>query len=366
MERRVFLAILLSFAVIYAYQALLLPPPAPPRRATEAKPPAPVKPAPGTTAATAEVASPAAALVEAIVSEPAEREIVVETDTVEAVFTNRGGRLLHWRLKHYRDAAGRPVDMVPSAVPADQPRPFSLEVDDQQVTGRLNNALYRVSGDGGGRVDATAQPATVTFAYQDAAGLEARKEFRFEPGGYIVTFSAVVSNAGQRLNPTLAWGPGLDDAGAVAGHGTFFMANYTRPPEAIYHLDGDVERLSASDVTKEPVHEGQFRFAGVDDHYFLAAALVPGQIRVQYRALRLPGEGEQSRQFIAHAIHFPRGCQQFGTSLVPSSSTSCGRSIPNWSGRSTSASLPGLSSGSSGRSSGCTACSATTAGRLSS
>ena len=54
------------------------------------------------------------------VSDSAEREIVVQTATVEVVLTNRGGRVLHWRLKDYRDAKGNPVDLVPSDVPADQ------------------------------------------------------------------------------------------------------------------------------------------------------------------------------------------------------------------------------------------------------
>ncbi|HXH23902.1 MAG TPA: membrane protein insertase YidC [Vicinamibacterales bacterium] len=306
MERRVFIAILLSFVVIYAYQALFLPPPSPPQRAATTQPSTQARPAPGAVERPEPDQAPAAPPVEVVVSEPSEREVVVETDTVEAVFTNRGGRLVHWRLKHYRDATGKPVDMVPSEVPAEEPRPFSLEVDDAQLTARLNTALYRVSGDTQGRVDATSQPATVAFEYQDAAGLQARKEFRFEPGGYIVTFSAAVSNGGQPLNPVLQWGPGLDDAGAISGGGSFFTANYVQPPEAIYHLEGDVERLRAGDVTEDPVHEGRFRFAGVDDHYFLAAAIDPGQARLEYRALTLPGEGDRSRQFMAHAIRFPQ------------------------------------------------------------
>ena len=71
-------------------------------------------------------AAPSAPAPDAIITEPTEREIVVETATVQAVLTNRGGRILHWRLKDYRDGAGNPVDLVPSNVPAEQPRPFSL------------------------------------------------------------------------------------------------------------------------------------------------------------------------------------------------------------------------------------------------
>ena len=44
-----------------------------------------------------------------------ERGIIVTTQDVEAVFTNRGARLRHWRLKGYRDAAGAMVDLIPSS-----------------------------------------------------------------------------------------------------------------------------------------------------------------------------------------------------------------------------------------------------------
>ena len=53
--------------------------------------------------------------------------------------------------------------------------------------------------------------------------------------------------------------------------------------------DEDVERPDASDVTARPTYEGLLRFAGVDNHYFLAAAL-PGNAEtvVTYRAVPLP------------------------------------------------------------------------------
>ena len=38
----------------------------------------------------------------------------------QAVLTNRGGRLLHWRLKDYRDNRGEPVDLVPIGLPASE------------------------------------------------------------------------------------------------------------------------------------------------------------------------------------------------------------------------------------------------------
>jgi len=56
--------------------------------------------------------SPAAAPapIKPVVGESLERDIVVDTATVRAVFTNRGARIKQWLLKTYRDDAGQPVN----------------------------------------------------------------------------------------------------------------------------------------------------------------------------------------------------------------------------------------------------------------
>jgi YidC/Oxa1 family membrane protein insertase len=302
MERRVLIAVFLSFLVLYAYQALFVP--APPPAST---PSAPAEP-PAAVSEPATEAPPAAPAAEpaplAVVGDAAEREIVVDTATMRAVLSNRGARVVHWHLKDYRDASGEPVDLIPSGLPADQPTPFSLRVDDEALTSRLNSGLYRVTGDTAGRVDGTTTESQVVFEFEDASGVMARKEFRFDPRNYMVTFTASVTRNGQALNPSVVWGPGLGDIGAISGGGSFFTGNYIQPPQAIYHRDGDVERVTAADVTGQPIHEGQFRFAGVDDQYFLAAAVNPGPARLEFRPVALPGPGDTQRQFLSHTITF--------------------------------------------------------------
>jgi YidC/Oxa1 family membrane protein insertase len=304
MERRVFVAILLSFAVLYGYQALFVPPQKPAVTVVEPKE-RQAQTAPQATPRVVEQ-PPAEAEPAAKVSDSAEREIVVETSTSEVVLTNRGGRVLHWHLKDYRDAAGKWVDLVPSGVPPDLPTPFSLVVDDAALTRRLNTALFRVSGDSGGRVDATKRAATVSFEFANDAGLRVRKDFRFDPKNYVVVFSTDVVSGAQTLNPTIAWGPGLGDAGARAGGGSFFTGNYVQPPQAIYSQDGDVTRIIAAKVGDQPAHEGKFQFAGIDDHYFLAVTVNPGNVRLEYKPVTLSGPDQTQRQLLAQSIRFPQ------------------------------------------------------------
>jgi YidC/Oxa1 family membrane protein insertase len=311
MERRVLVAVFLSFLVLYAYQAFFAPPPPPDaqqRRApassasgTAAAPPAAVAPVVPTPAA-----PPEAPLAAAVIGESSEREVTVETATVEAIFTNRGARVLHWRLKDYRDSNGQSVDLVPSMLPADQPTPFSLGVDDAQLTSRLNRALYRVSGDSGGRLNAQAAEGTLVFEYEDATGLHARKELRFDPKSYVLTFSADVSEGGKALNPSILWGPGLGDIGALTSGGSFFTGRYVQPPQAIFHQNGSVTRVTPTNIAAQPTHEGEFRFAGIDDHYFLAAAVNPGRAKFEYRAVQLPGPADMPRQLLSQSITFPQ------------------------------------------------------------
>ena len=303
MERRVLLAVILSMAVLYAYQAFLAPPPP---KTTPASSPAPSSP--GNVArpepAAAVDVPPAVPAPRTTVGDATAREIVVETADVEAVLTNRGARVTHWRLKKYMDSEGRPVDLVPSGLPANQVTPFALTFDDPQLTARVNEALFRVAGTS--PVDATSSSKTLVFEYEDATGVRVRKEFVFDPRDYQVTFSVSATRGDTDLRPVVAWGPGLGDAGAAAGGGSFFTGNYVQPPQAIFHQDGKVVRLPANKVAGEPAHESAFRFAGIDDHYFVAAALNPGKSRVEYTTLTVPNADSTRREFLVPSFRFAK------------------------------------------------------------
>ena len=315
MERRVFIAIVLSFLVLYMYQAYFVPPspPAaakPATTASQTQTPAAVS-GTGTPASTlpqpsAAAPEPAAPEPQALVSETSEREITVDTSTVQAIFTNRGARLLHWRLKMYRDDRGQPVDLVPSGLPATEQLPFSLRVDDTNLTARLSNAIYRVSGDANGRLDATRGAASLSFEFQDAAGVHIRKQFRFDPANYIVVLSVDATSGERTINPSIVWGPGPGDIVPSAANPGFFNRSAALPPELILHRAGKVERVAITKISEQPIQEGQFRFAGVDDHYFMIAVVNPGQARIESRPLVVPGPADTRRQLISHAVRFPQ------------------------------------------------------------
>ena len=322
MERRVFIAVLLSFVVLYSYQTYFAPPPATPAKPPAASSPSSpaAAPATGTTAPTSSTPADSEPEAVAVLGDTQPREITVDTPTARIVFTNRGAQVLRWQLKNYRDTASGMVDLVPSDVPSTEPRPFSLQADNARDTARLNTVLYRVTGDTNGTLDVTKTGSPLVFEFQDENGLSARKEFHFDATSYTLTATISARRGTSPLNPAIQWGPGLGDKGAASGGGSIFTGNQVAPPRVLMHHGGKVERLTPDKAAQAPVQQGPFRFVGVDDHYFVSFAVSDLNGSAEYRALTLPGPGNTQRRLLsytlkpaapAQAIKFYVGPKQF-------------------------------------------------------
>lgn len=310
MERRVLLAISLSFLVLVVYQWLVPPPPQP---TAPARPPVAGNQSADATAqvpgalsgrspAAPAAGEPAPPPGDDVVGEANEREVTIDTARVRAVFTNRGGRIRHWWLKEYRNSAGEPLDLVPDGVPANVPIPFSLRVDDPAVTARLNSSLYR-----------TSEGESLTFELETADGLRVVKTFAVAPDGYEIVFTATVEQAGQPLNPTVDWGPGLGDEIARMPPGSFFSPNYVYPPQAIYDMDGDVERVAATALGPGSVVNGTFRWAGIDDHYFISAVIEPpAPLTLEYAPIVIPAPAQADAvgRYVSYSVRLPAPATQ--------------------------------------------------------
>jgi YidC/Oxa1 family membrane protein insertase len=311
MERRVLLAISLSLMVLFLFQAYYAPAPAPSPGNKSAAGANATPPAPGVAAAAAAAlaAAPPPPALALAVGETDEREITVETQKVRVVFVNRGARLRHWVLKEYKDDSGKLLDLVPASLPPDVALPFSLRVDDAVTTAALNAALFKVSGVQGDRLDVSSQPASLVFDVETTDGLKAQKTFTFEPASFIVQFSATVLQGGQPLNPTVEWGPGLGDEIARSQAGSFLSPSYLYRAQGIAHHDGSVERVAATSIGQGIVREGIFRWAGVDDHYFISAVLQPpSPSHLEFREVTLPvttTTPPQTAHYVSYGVRFP-------------------------------------------------------------
>ena len=272
-EKRVFLAIFLSFGLLAVYQTYFAPPapvtPAASVPAQTATPGAPVAP---TTAS----AQPAPALT--VTPDPSARDIVVETDSVRAVFTTQGATLKSWQLLKYKGKDEKPLELIPADLPPNTVRPFTLTTDDDKLTASLAGGVYDTTMD---HLTLGSEPGTLTFQLRGADGVNARKTFYFQPEKqpYVLNTEFSVDQAGSpkpfTINFGPAVGPGYSDGRTVT--------------QAIHFLDGSVTRITAANVPTQPSHQGAMRYAGVEDHYFLAAALpASDKSQADYSALTFP------------------------------------------------------------------------------
>jgi YidC/Oxa1 family membrane protein insertase len=303
MERRLLLAIVLTFIVLTAYQWLVPAPPQPAARPPAASATAPAAPeAASAPQPPVVVTPPSAPAVETLKADSAERTITVENGVVRATFANRGATLVAWELPGYTGPDGKPVDLVPQDVPPNQPKPFSFDLDDTAKSARVNSALFTTTS--GATLDARTAPVTLSFEYEDAAGLQARKQFRIEPNSYVVTVTASVTESGKPLNPRVQWGPGLGDV-LAAGGGSMFMP--VRKAQAIYSVGGDVERILGANLTSTQRFQGNYDFAGVETQYFAAVAVKPGSAEVEFYPLSIPSKTAEeavSRDYVGYDIRF--------------------------------------------------------------
>ena len=292
MERRVLLAIFLSFLVLYIYQALVVKPKPgealangtaapsatdvaskPTAGASESTSIAPVAQSPRSQSSVPD--SPASAST-ALVGDRSERDIRVETADVIAVFTNRGARLKSWKLKHYFDRAKQPQELVEQL--PNQPLPFTLRTANDAVTSTITNALYSVSGEPTGTTPA---PVNLRFEYRDSGGIAVVKEFHLEPTFYIAEFHASVTNGASELPVAIMWGPGIGDTGV----GTIYGA---QKAQGLISEGSSVKRVATKDIAKQATYEGDYKYVGVDDNYFMSVALQPGPLKVSYEHLAIP------------------------------------------------------------------------------
>jgi len=303
MEKRVLVAVVLSFLVLYLYQAFLAPPPPTPQPRPQVAGQAAVATAGGAASAASPTVpasispAPAEPMAAALVSEPAERDIVVDTDLVRAVFTNRGGRLKAWALKRYNDSGGSLVDLVPRGIQG-AALPFSLVTGSDAVDGVVNQALYKVvaegwdSGAGEGR--------SVVFEYADKSGLVVRKGFTLARASYIIGFKGDVTIGGTSANLAVSMGPGLGDVQTTAGTSQSQKAN------GVVHAAGEVTRFNAGSIVAQPQHQGTWDYVGMDNHYFMSIArtAAKGEAGVKFRHYWVAKTPEkEEHDFVAYTVN---------------------------------------------------------------
>ena len=263
MEKRIFLAIAISLAVLFGWAAIA------PRLFPELmKKPEPVKTstAPKTTTSTTSTAAPTAsgtaplpAAMTAASTTPiaatATRNVVVETNDYRAVFTNRGAQLISFQLKNYKQKQSEArVDLVKARGANRSDYPFTI-VPREAALKSLNSALWSVSDvqQNGQRV--------IQFRHSDGR-TTATKTFRFTNQPFLFDFAVSIHPPSPYR---VAIGPGIRTLTAEEHDSRVVMTG-----NGVIQADGDFKMIPREKTQTVQVHPG-IEFIGVEDNYFMTA-----------------------------------------------------------------------------------------------
>jgi YidC/Oxa1 family membrane protein insertase len=289
MEKRLILAIVLSFLVLMGYQYFFVKPNKPALNQPAPVAAAPSTPVPGTAGAIREQpktapaeAKPAPAPAPGAVAGQAETDVVVETPLYRAVWSNKGGVLKSWVLKKFQNSDKKDLEIVPALAAQIGRYPLSLGLDDAELTGRLNSSLFVPSVPGLDLADGA--KGELRFVYSDGASVRAEKTFVFTGGSYALTTDVKVWANGQPVTASVLWGPGLGNLTAVEAKQSFSASRGS----AVY-TGGKVVRMNER---KYKPGENTYNFvdwAAYEENYFVALFLLPPQ---KGRAVFLRETGE--------------------------------------------------------------------------
>lgn len=209
MEKRLLIAIVLSFLVLVLYQALFLkqePAPEPviqPPEAAQTSPEA-VEPPPEYL--------PSEQMEEEHDFEPVssqrEEDIIVDTSLYHAVWSNKGAVLKSWRLKeYYKDNREENVELVADQASEINRYPFSVITDDLQFAADINSSLFISSSSS---LDLqNGKSGEIIFEFADETGTKVEKILRFFDGNYYIDVQINIWKNGQKINSGLSWGPSI-------------------------------------------------------------------------------------------------------------------------------------------------------------
>jgi YidC/Oxa1 family membrane protein insertase len=296
MDKRNFLAIVLSLIVLLVYQTYFVKPSVrtapPPGQQQETPVPQPMaKPAPAATPA-APVAmtiqkSTTGRMVAASAVMGAEQDVIVETPLYRAVFTTRSAALKSFQLKKYKTVVADSTDLVDIVMrlvgsgnrkPKEDPKPIELvhltEGMPKPLSVSFPDSTIDISEDGfyeadGSLLDMTqgAEPRSLKFVQSYPGEMKVEKTFTFHPDKYGFELEVQVQNLGAaplNQNSALAWRQYVDpaaprDSYAHDGPVSYIAKEIDRPE--VYKMEAD--KIIGPDVS----------WGGFESKYFIAAMI---------------------------------------------------------------------------------------------
>jgi YidC/Oxa1 family membrane protein insertase len=279
MEKRLLVAIIVSFLILALYQVFFMKkvPPAEPAPAAAA---AAEQPSSQPAGAPAQAPSPIQAAPAAAQPQPqpqtrpvaaqAEEEVLVETSLFTARWSNRGAVLKSLKLKKYLDESKEGLELVPSRAAELGVYPFGLLTGDAAFDAEANGALFQASlpaldlkdGEGG----------ELVFRYATEAGTQVEKTIQFKGGSYVWGLKFSVLKDGQKADAKLVWGPGIGNPTAAE-----LKSRLGTGGGAAVDVAGKVSRISEKKYKPDQASFNFVNWAAYEETYFAALFFLPGE-----------------------------------------------------------------------------------------
>jgi YidC/Oxa1 family membrane protein insertase len=271
MEKRIIIAFILSFGVLYAFRAFYAPSETAKTPNTAASVPVtatppnaeePKSPEPTPTPTPAVTESPATE----IQSDKIEN-VTVDTPLYTAVITNVGAVLKSYKLKAYSDGKGQPLELINAPSGEKVGWPLAVETDDTSLNGTLSKAFFVARQDG--------DHVTLEFA---GGGVRARKELQFDRENYEFSFQSLLTKDGKNIPHSVVW---------QAGFGDQSLNPDPVRDNVLHQVDANFTKVSLRNI--KDVQMFASARVGVEDQYFLAMYLFDNPVNAKAHKQEFPG-----------------------------------------------------------------------------
>jgi len=286
MEKRLLLAFILSFGVLYGFRYLYPPPPVVDKAAKTAveKPVTPPPPLPASPAPVASVTG------EETIQADAAEVMTVKNALYEATISNVGGVLKSFRLvdKTYL-SNGKPTELIDAYAGAKVGFPLAIATADSALDSVLSQAKFVFQK--------TTDPNKVSLEYR-AGGVHVLKSFDFNPTKYLLTVSTTAERNGAPLPHQLVIQGGFGDQS--------IQPDVPAKKAAVYETAGKyAPRVALMGIKDGPAQEVTASKIGVEDQYFLAMFLrdSEGPAKVTKSDYKLADKPDGTEGAAARALH---------------------------------------------------------------
>jgi YidC/Oxa1 family membrane protein insertase len=296
MEKRLILAIVLSFLVLAFYQMVFLK--KKPQTEPLAQTQVPVQAAaseskPAESPAPPET-PPAAAQAYEEAKAQAEAQVLVDTSLYQAVWSNRGASLRSWKLKTHLDENKDGLELVSRGAAEVAKFPFFLETQDAELDKTANSGLFLPST---ARLNLRdGQTGELKFYYSDGNNVKIEKAFIFIGGAYDFDVQISVWKEGRKVEPRVIWGPGIGNPVVTSKRQQFGVGSGVAVLAAnrVYRVNDRKYRPEAS----------AFNFANwaaYEDNYMTALFITPPQ-QGTAQFLRVPRDERIADFFLSVSV----------------------------------------------------------------